>query len=42
MLKKSTIEDIIKEDLADIWSLLSSEEKHLIANNFVIHNYRKG
>ena len=42
MVKKSTIEDIIREDLADIWSILSSEEKHLIAENFVIHTYRKG
>ena len=31
MVKKSTIEDIIREDLADIWSILNSEEKHLIA-----------
>ena len=33
MVKKSTIEDIIREDLADIWSILNSEEKHLIAEN---------
>ena len=39
---KGTIEDIIREDLADIWSILNSEEKHLIAENFVIHTYRKG
>ena len=39
---KSTIADIIREDLAAIWSILNSEEKHLIAENFVIHNYRKG
>ena len=42
MLKKSAIEDIIREDLADIWSILNSEEKHLIAENFIIHNFRKG
>ena len=42
MVKKSTIEDIIREDLADIWSILSSEEKHLIAENFIIHTFRKG
>lgn len=42
MVIKSTIEDIIREDLAAIWSILNSEEKHLIASNFVIHNYRKG
>ena len=42
MVIKSTIEDIIREDLADIWSILNSEEKHLIADNFVVHTYRKG
>ena len=39
---KGTIEDIIREDLADIWSILNSEEKHLIAEHFVVHTYRKG
>ena len=42
MAIKSTIEDVIREDLAAIWSILTSEEKHLIAENFVIHPYRKG
>ena len=42
MVKKSTIEDIIREDLAALWSILSSEEKHLIADNFTVHTYRKG
>ena len=42
MAIKSTIEDVIREDLAAIWSILTSEEKHLIAENFVIHTYRKG
>ena len=42
MVIKSTIEDIIREDLAEIWSILNSEEKHLIAENFVVHTYRKG
>ena len=39
---KGTIEDIIREDLAEIWSILNSDEKHLIAENFVVHTYRKG
>ena len=41
MVKKNLLEDIIREDLAEIWSILSSEEKHLIAENFVLHNFRK-
>ena len=27
MIKKSTLENIIKEDLAEIWSILTPEEK---------------
>ena len=41
MIKKSTLEKIIKEDLAEIWSILTNEEKHLVADNFVIHNFKK-
>ena len=41
MIKKSALENIIKEDLAEIWSILTIEEKHLVADNFVIHNFKK-
>lgn len=41
MLKKSSLEKIISEDLADIWSLLTPDEKHRIADNFVIHNFKR-
>lgn len=41
MLKKSTIERIISEDMAAIWSILNKDEKHLITDNFVIHNFKK-
>ena len=41
MIKKSTLEKIIKEDLSEIWSILTNEEKHLVADNFVIHNFKK-
>ena len=41
MIKKSTLENIIKEDLAEIWSILTPEEKRLVADNFVIHNFKK-
>lgn len=41
MIKKSTLEKIIKEDLAEIWSILTNEEKRLVADNFVIHNFKK-
>lgn len=41
MLKKSSLEKIISEDMHDIWSILTQDEKRLIIDNFVIHNFRK-
>ena len=41
MLKKSTIEEIISEDMAAIWSILTMDEKHQITDNFVIYNFKK-
>ncbi|MBR5030894.1 MAG: Crp/Fnr family transcriptional regulator, partial [Muribaculaceae bacterium] len=38
---KSTLEKVISEDLAEIWSLLSSDEKRLITDNFEIHTFKK-
>lgn len=38
---KSTIEQVIAEDLSDIWNVLSGEEKRLVMDNFVIHRYKK-
>lgn len=42
MLKKSTLEQIVSEDLSDIWSILSPAEKRIIAENFTILHYKKG
>lgn len=41
MIKKSTLEQIISEDLSELWSVLNSEEKRIITDNFTIHNYKK-
>lgn len=41
MIKKSTLEKVISEDLAEIWAILTSEEKHLVVDNFTIHNFKK-
>ena len=38
---KSTLEKVISEDLAAIWSLLNAEEKRLITDNFEVHNFKK-
>ena len=42
MLKKSTLEQIISEDLSDLWNILSAEEKRIVTDNFTILNYKKG
>ncbi|MEF9923894.1 MAG: Crp/Fnr family transcriptional regulator [Muribaculaceae bacterium] len=41
MIKKSTLEKVISEDLAEIWTILSPEEKRRVVDNFVIHNFKK-
>lgn len=41
MIKKSTIEKLISEDLSEIWAILTPEEKRLIMDNFTIHNFKK-
>lgn len=38
---KSTLEKVVSEDMADIWSILSGDEKRQIIDNFVIHNFKK-
>ncbi len=38
---KSTIEQVIAEDLSEIWQVLSGDEKRLVIDNFTIHQYRK-
>lgn len=40
-MKKSVLEKVISEDLAEIWSILESDEKRLIFENFIIHNFKK-
>lgn len=38
---KSALEKVISEDLAEIWSILSNEEKRRIIDAFEIHNFKK-
>ena len=42
MIKKSTLEHIVSEDLADLWSILSPSEKRVVTDNFTITHYKKG
>lgn len=38
---KEVLENVIKEDLADLWSVLTPDEKRLVTENFEIHHYKK-
>ena len=41
MVKKSTLESILQNEMSDFWALLDSEEKRIISDNFHIHNFKK-
>ena len=41
MIKKSTLERIIGDDLAELWNALTQEEKRIIAENFRYERYKK-
>ncbi len=41
MIKKSALEKVISDDLAEIWSILNAEEKRRVIDNFTIHNFKK-
>ena len=38
---KAALEKVINEDMSDIWSVLDSDEKRLVVDNFVVHNFKK-
>ena len=41
MVKKSTLESILHNEMSDFWALLNSEEKRVISDNFQIQNFKK-
>lgn len=41
MIKKSTLEKVIQEDLSEIWSVLDGDEKRRIVDNFTTHTFKK-
>lgn len=41
MIKKSTFEKIISEDMAEMWNALRPEEKRIVTENFTIQNFKK-
>ncbi len=38
---KSTLEMVMRKDMAELWSVLDGNEKRLITDNFVIHHFKK-
>lgn len=38
---KSAIEKVINEDMAEIWSILTDEEKRIIVDNFNVQTFKK-
>lgn len=38
---KSALEKVVSEDLAEIWSILDSDEKRRITDAFTIHHFKK-
>ena len=38
---KSALEKVINEDMAEIWSILSADEKRLVSDNLQIHTFKK-
>jgi len=38
---KDALEQVISEDMADIWSILSAEEKRLVTDRFQLHTFKK-
>lgn len=41
MVKKSTLESILKEEMSEMWSVLTNEDKRIITDNFRIHTFKK-
>ena len=41
MIKKSTLEKVIQDDLSELWSILNGEEKRKIVENFTTHTFKK-
>lgn len=38
---KEVLEQVISEDLAELWSVLTPDEKRTVTENFTLHHYKK-
>ena len=41
MIKKSTFEQIISQDMSEMWNALTPEQKRIVTENFTIQNFKK-
>ena len=41
MIKKSTLEKVIRDELAELWSILNGDEKRRIVESFTTHTFKK-
>ena len=41
MIKKSTFDQIISQDMAEMWNALTPEQKRIVTDNFSILNFKK-
>ena len=40
-MKKSELEDIISQDLTELWAALNPDEKKYVLEGFTVHRYKK-
>ncbi len=38
---REVLEQVITEDLAELWAVLTADEKRLVSENFTLHHYKK-
>lgn len=41
MIKKGTLDNVVKEEMSDMWALLNSDEQQILIDNFHIQTYKK-
>lgn len=38
---KEVLEQVVREDLAELWAVLTTDEKRLVTENFTLHHFKK-
>lgn len=42
MIKKSTLEHVISQDMSELWNVLDASQKRLVTDNFSMQHFKKG